>query len=245
MDGLRLQGVDADAVVAEFGQVAAAEARQAGSTFTLRDHVRGLILSLLSNQRPWGPIAAHLPALGRVFRDYDPDLLETVDPAHLEASIQRLRCGNRQLRRQMESLAPNIARLRRIAAEFGSVDAFVVSDSPERIAGLLSSPGDYKLRQVGPALAYEYLRNVGIRVAKPDVHVRRILSGERLGYFASLPNEAETVRKVDELAKKAGIGATYLDNLLWLYCAQDYGAICTANPRCSVCPLAERCNFSR
>ena len=57
---LTSQGIDIDVVVAEFGQVRASEERARGKQFTLREHVRGLVLSLLSNQRPWGPIARSL-----------------------------------------------------------------------------------------------------------------------------------------------------------------------------------------
>ena len=41
---------------------------------------------------------------------------------------------------------------------------------PDVIAKRLGNPGPYKLRHVGYTLALEYLRNVGIRAGKPDVH---------------------------------------------------------------------------
>jgi hypothetical protein len=68
-------------------------------------------------------------------------------------------------------------------------------------------------------LALEYLRNVGIRAAKPDVHVLRILGGERLAYFLGKPAEREAVQLVADLATQIGCNETYLDNLLWLFCA--------------------------
>ena len=39
----------------------------------------------------------------------------------------------------------------------------------------------YKLHQVGEALAWEYIRNVGIDGAKPDTHIRRFLGSNRMG----------------------------------------------------------------
>ena len=39
----------------------------------------------------------------------------------------------------------------------------------------------YKLHQVGEALAWEYIRNVGIDGAKPDTHIRRFLGSDRMG----------------------------------------------------------------
>ena len=71
---------------------------------------------------------------------------------------------------------------------------------PFEIAKLISTPSPYKLRYVGPALALEYLRNVGIRAGKPDVHVLRILGGERLGYIRGRPTEQEAVQLVADPA---------------------------------------------
>jgi hypothetical protein len=64
---LSAQGVDYERVIIEFGQVRASEERLQDKQFNLVDHTRGLILSLLSNQRPWGPIAANLDRIGDIF----------------------------------------------------------------------------------------------------------------------------------------------------------------------------------
>jgi hypothetical protein len=48
--------VDFEKIINKMGQVSAAEKRSNGYEFTLNDHLRGLILSLLSNQRPWKQI---------------------------------------------------------------------------------------------------------------------------------------------------------------------------------------------
>lgn len=239
---LARQGVDCDRVIAEFGQVPACEARERGRRFSLSDHVRGLLLSQLSNQRAWGPIAANLDAIRQVFLDYDPAALEAADPVELAKSIQALRCGNRQIAKQMACLAENIRTFRRIEKRHGSVDAFITSAPPDTIAKALSAPGPYKLQHVGLALAFEYLRNVGIRAAKPDLHVCRILGQARLGYSQDDPCKPEEANPIiDRLAREAGCSATYLDNLLWLFCAQDYGKVCGAEPRCQVCALAGEC----
>jgi hypothetical protein len=239
------QGIDVDRVIDEFGQVRASEERAAGKRFGLRDHVRGLILSLLSNQRPWGLIAANLERIREIMLDFDPDRLGAADPDVLAASLRQIRCGNRAVLKQMRSLRGNIETLRRIEGELGSLDAFVTSEDPDRIAKKLGEAGRYKLKQVGFTLAMEYLRNVGIRAGKPDVHVRRVLSGDRLGYAAGYPSEQEAYELVRELAAEAEVNASYLDNLLWMFCAKDYGDVCRAEPRCGVCRFQPACRFSR
>lgn len=109
---------------------------------------------------------------------------------------------------------------------------------------ILANPGPYKLRLVGFTLAIEYLRNVGLRAGKPDVHIRRVLGGDRLGFSEGIPSESEAVRLIADLAEEAGCNPTYLDNLLWIFCAQDYGDVCGANPRCASCDLRPACRYA-
>jgi hypothetical protein len=99
------------------------------------------------------------------------------------------------------------------------------------------------LKQLGFALAMEYLRNVGIRAAKPDRHIMRVLGPERLGYFTHSPSEKAAVQLVASLAASAGCNPTYLDNLLWLFCAKGYGQICGAVPRCEFCAFRQNCRY--
>jgi hypothetical protein len=144
----------------------------------------------------------------------------------------------------MNSLGTNIKTLKRIQADWGGLDKFVTSGDPDWVANEISRYGrPYKLQQLGYALAMEYLRNVGIRAAKPDRHVLRVLGPKRLAYLTQSPSEKAAVQLVAKLAASAGCNATYVDNLLWLFCAQDYGAICGATPRCHVCAFIESCQY--
>lgn len=237
------RNVDYEQLILEFGQVAASEDRASGRAFSFRDHVRGLLLSQLSSQRPWGPIAANEERIREIFLDYDPDALERAEPMVLVDALCRIRCGNRALRKQLIALRSNITRLRLIEAVHGTLDAFVTSADPDAIARSLSEPGEHKLGQIGYPLAMEYLKNVGIRAGKPDTHVRRALGSERLGFADGFPSEREAYEILARLADEAGCNRTYFDNLLWLFCAQDYGDICGASPRCAVCALANTCNY--
>jgi hypothetical protein len=135
--------------------------------------------------------------------------------------------------------------MERIAADKGSLESFVSDPDPVKIARQLSTAGSaYKLNQVGFTLAMEYLRNVGIRASKPDVHVRRAISSRRLNFVGgSDPSEEEAYQVMAGLADRAGVNPTYLDNLLWLFCAEDYGNICGARPSCNICHLSSWCNY--
>jgi hypothetical protein len=243
-DTLAKTGLDYEQYIKDFGQVAASEERENGKAFTLQDHTRGLLLSHLSSQQVWARIAPKLGRIRQVFLDYDPEALQRADPLQLESGIRALSCGNRAIRKQMRALSTNIATLRRIEKEEGGLDKFVTRRDPDATAKQFSKPSSpYKLGYVGYTLAIEYLRNVGVRAAKPDVHVCRILGGERLAFLAGVPAEQDVVRLVATLAAEADCNPTYLDNLLWLFCALDYGNICGAKPKCAICGFRDICRF--
>lgn len=240
------KGIDYELIIKEFGQVRASEERAAGKEFGLREHVRGLVLALLSNQRPWGPIAANLQRIGIIFADYDPTTIKNTPTGQFERALRGIKCANCSIHKQMAALPGNIRVMERIIADKGSLDKFVTDPNPLKIAQQLSSARNaYKLSQVGPALALEYLRNVGIRASKPDVHIRRVMSSHRLDLVSGTaePSEVEAYEAMGKLADQAGVNRTYLDNLIWLFCAKDYGNICGAKPDCDICHLSNWCNY--
>jgi hypothetical protein len=147
----------------------------------------------------------------------------------------------------MAALSGNIGIFETIDKKYGSLDRFVESADPHAIAIRLSnSKSEFKLGQVGYTLAMEYLRNVGVRASKPDVHVRRAIGHARLGLVdAEVPSEEEAYRAVGKIACEAEVNTTYLDNLLWLLCAKDYGNVCGSMPQCTACLLREACQYPR
>lgn len=233
---LSQQGHDYRKWIDELGQVAAFEARQSGKAFSLREHVRALLLAKLSNNRPWGPIATNLDRISAIFLSFDPAALKATDPEFLVRQIKDIRCGNRSLAKQMAGLKRNIETFERI----GDIDRFVTSEKPEHIAKQFAS-GRHKLIQIGFPLAMEYLRNVGIDSVKPDVHICRMIGPDRLGLSQNVPSAEQAHAVLSTWARKTNQSAMYVDNLLWLFAAKDYAAICTANPQCNVC-LVSNCN---
>lgn len=240
---LRRLKINYDKEIESFGQVSASERRQRGEKFSINDHLKGLILSMLGNQRPWGPIAANMGKINGIFFDYDVEKIKTTDKTYFVTNLKNIKCGNRSIAKQMESLDYNINIFNLIEKQFGSLDKFVTSDKPEVIAMKLGKDKKFKLKQIGFPLALDYLRNVGIRTVKPDVHMRRIISNERLNLSNDNPSDEETVDILTNLAEKAGVNPTYLDNLLWIFCAVDYGNICNDNPKCNFCLLRNNCNY--
>ena len=210
--------------------------RAQGILFTLSDHISAMIFSQLSNQRPWEGIAQNADHIKRIFCNFDPDWILAMSNEQLQQivnDLKAIRCGNRQIAKQIFSLQANIKTLQTIAADHGSIDAYYNETPTDQVIQSLSA-GKYKLKQMGVPLVSEYLRNVGMDIIKPDTHVKRILG--RLGYTASNPaTDAEAIDVCAKIAAEYGIRNIEIDAILWQYCADNFFEKCTATPNCQGC----------
>ncbi|HZK61684.1 MAG TPA: hypothetical protein VFC41_06370 [Anaerovoracaceae bacterium] len=83
---------------------------------------------------------------------------------------------------------------------------------------------------------------MGIEGAKPDTHLRRFLASDRMGIGATNPASINEVNnQIDALAEETGLKKVEIDNLIWSFCADGYGEICTALPHCRECQIREFC----
>ena len=218
--------------------------REGGGSFSLSEHVSGMVFSMLSNQRPWKPILENEDYITRVFYNFDIDRIMQLSSDQLKSIVNNLKtrkCGNRQITKQVAALQDNIRTLQRIAADHGSIDAYYNETSIDEVRQSLSA-GKYKLKQMGVPLVSEYLRNVGMDIIKPDTHVKRILG--RLGYTASNPaTDEEAIRVCKEIAAEYGVRNVEVDAVLWQYCADKYFEFCTKDkPNCKECQ-AKKCKY--
>ena len=101
----------------------------------------------------------------------------------------------------------------------------------------------YKLEQMNVALVCEYLRNVGHDIPKPDRHICRILSNEYLAFSDKKEvTHFEAFDIIVELSKMTGKSAAEVDYILWSYCADGYGEVCTAKKaKCKICKVKKYC----
>lgn len=233
------------------------ENRQNGCSFSISDHIRGMVYALLSSGIFWvrveqyiNPETRQLPKIDEIFLDYDPWRLLRANPSDLYRRVLELKCGSTQTGKQMEALIhTNIPKLLQIEAKYGSIDAYnqdLIQKDPSMkslVAELASDGGAYKMAQMAEALVCEYLRNVGYDLAKPDRHIRRILGASTLAC-----SEKEVVpvydamdivvRLADELQKPCA----EVDYILWSYCATGFGKVCTKQyHHCVECSAAQYC----
>lgn len=236
---------DYEGEIIKFGQVTSVDKRNDGQKFSIDEHLRGLILAMLSSHRPWGPIADNIDEINKIFFNFDKTRIFNTNKNLFVQKLTQIKCGNLSIRKQMDSLNYNIQTMEKIEDEYGNMDNFITSDNFNSIAKKISGGKKYKFKQIGYPLSLEYLRNVGISAIKPDIHIRRIISNERLNLCDKLPSESEAVDILSKLTEELNMNLTYVDNLIWIFCAIDYGNICNQKPQCNICHLKELCNFKK
>ena len=99
------------------------------------------------------------------FFQYDKNKILSTPAEYFYTEIFALKCGNIATKKQMESLAYNIHIFEQIENDYGSLNNFYEAYPADTLAKIISS-GKYKLKYIGYALAWEFLRHVGIDGAK-------------------------------------------------------------------------------
>lgn len=219
--------------------------RKSGRKFSIEEHIAGLIYSQLSNQTEWSRISPHLSEIDELFFHYDINRIISAPYTYFVNGIYGLKCGNISTKAQMKSLNFNISQMQKIERTHGSMDAFVVSAPAYKIVEKISSSKSaIKFKMIGPALAWEYLRNVGVDGAKPDTHIRRFLGAARMGKSkAEIASPVEVYNQIEQLADETNFSRVTIDNIIWSYCANGFGAICTATPKCNLCAIRDLCKY--
>lgn len=207
----------------------------------LREHTRTMIYAMLSNNRVWGPIKDNEKRIDDIFKQYDLVELKRATPESLTNEIKKIKCGNRQIKKQMLALSENIQTLERIAREHGSVDEYIRKVDLVTVVRSLSEPnGEYKLKCMGIRLVCEYLKNIGVEVVKPDTLLCRLVG--RLGYSKTIPASPwEAIEICKEIGKAYNESQSFVDTVLWQYCAKKphYFELCTEKPKCEKCLVTE------
>lgn len=226
--------------------------------FPLTDHIRGMVYAMLSLRFKWKQVegavdenTGRITELDEILYNYDPEMLLSADPLDLVKKIETHKWGSQRRKEQITGLInTNIPKLIGFQKKSGSsVDAyyqqFIEKDPTFQllITNLAKDGSPDKIAELADAGIPEYLRNVGYDIAKPDTHVRRILGSDRLGCSEREPADAlEAMEIVKQIALLCDRSAAEVDYILWSYCADGYGEICTAQiPKCAECAAAGFC----
>lgn len=235
--------------------------RNNGESFSINDHIRAMVYSMLSSGIKWERVekgidikTGRIISIDEIFHNYDIDYLLQCDPDILADEIKNLGCAGQSTRKQMKALvSQNITKLISLEQEYGSIDfyyqKFVDKDNTLKILvkQLADPQSEDKLAEMAEALVAEYLKNVGYDIAKPDRHIRRILGSKILG--CSECEEVPVYEAFDivtEIAQEMNRSVAEVDYIIWSYCADGYGEICTVNkPKCDKCVAKKSCRNMR
>ena len=113
-ESLKNKNIDFEKEINSFGQIHAVKSRIDGKEFTLQEHIKGLVYSLLSRQRVWKSLLPHLKKIDSIFCFYAPEKLINADPEWLIEKIVEINCGNMLIEKQMKALSDNIKILKKL-----------------------------------------------------------------------------------------------------------------------------------
>lgn len=226
--------------------------RKSGEPMELEtmDYIRAMTYAMLSNSMDWRCVADDVdPQTGRL-RNVDKALkARVVNDQDLPVAFEVNHVRFRFKKRQIPAVEANIRYFEKAAdlpAKYAKMSANGADFWPLVQAIAHGKPEDgYKLAQIGPALACEYLRNLGYDIPKPDRHLCRLLGSERLQFFNQpMPELEEVYNLVRRVANssKSNYGPAQADYILWSYCAIGYGNMCNGKNRaCKDCCLSDLC----
>lgn len=236
--------IDWRARILALSQVTAIEARKLGRRWSDADVFEGMLLAILSNSTDWSKVEAIRPQLKPLFSNFDLAAYARMSDTEIEKKFipwfLEQGAGSMQLRGSLKQLVLAAHKMRSHSAQYGSAEQFLDwlfkrghSDS-KRLAQALGGSGEYKLPGFGIPLAAEFLKNIGYDVAKPDRHVNRAVVCFGLAEFprwqlrggyetpALNPDELFVVmEKVEIFSRDVGQIVTFVDNSIWLLCAQS------------------------
>lgn len=219
--------------------------RKNGKKYTFEEHLKALIIAQLSNHR-WGDnnIRENMDAIDEIFHNYNKNYLKIVDSSILVKKLRSIHCTNPMINNQMKALSKNIMVLEKIEKDYGSLDNFVNTESPNDIANMLND-GKYKMAQVGRAFAYDYLKRVGINTCKKSVQLKRLFGSHRLGI---VENENATEQQVLNIIKKIAnlnnCDEIVVESILIQFCLLRSANICGEYPNCEKCKIRSYCNYN-
>lgn len=235
--------------------------RNNGESFSINDHVRAMVYSMLSSGIKWERVekgidikTGRINPIDDIFHNYDVEYLLNCDSDKLANAIRDFGCSSQSTWKQMKALiSKNITKLINLEQEYGNIDffyqKFIDKDTPLKtlVKQLADPQSEDKLAEMAEALVAEYLKNVGYDIAKPDRHIRRILGSKILD--CSQCEEVPVYEAFDivtEIAQEMNKPIAEVDYILWSYCADGYGEICTVSkPKCDKCVASYGCKNRR
>lgn len=106
--------------------------RDAGDKFSVGDHIRAMVYSLLSFGAQWSRLEPYIDintgeisAIDDLFCQYDTEKLLSCDPEEISDKILSYKLGSPYTKKQMNALiTENVSKLLSLERQYGSIDSF-------------------------------------------------------------------------------------------------------------------------
>ena len=220
--------------------------RRKGKKYTFEEHLKALIIALLSNHR-WGDnnIRENMSNIDEIFHNYNKNYLKVVDSSILVNKLRKIHCTNPMINNQMKALSNNIMVLEKIEKDYGSLDKFVNKETPNNIANMFND-GKYKLNQVGRAFAYDYLKRIGVNTCKKSAQTERLFGSNRLGIVEnSNATEQQVLNIIRKMAKLSNCDEIIVESIIQQFCLLKSANICGEHPNCEKCKIRSYCHYNK
>jgi len=211
------------------------------------DIFKHLCRAIFTIQAVWHEYEENFETIDKLLLHYDIKMISELSEDKIKQiydQIINLKIRGRFLNIKLHAFRDNAKTFLKIANQFGSVHNFIkqhFNDKEYLRNKFIKTQSQYKLKLVGISICSEFFKNIGIDDFKADKHIIRFFS--RIGLIDNpkvkiTDKIAFQVRKVGfEFAAKIEKPAHYVDNVLWFFCADDKGEICSSKPKCQKCEL--------
>ena len=171
---------------------------------------------------------------------------------YTEEDVERIVSDPKMIRHRgrIEACAKNAQEFKKIIEKHGSFGKYVEGFEAESFENLMILKEDLEARfdYLGPITVYDFLKEIGIPVLKPDRVIMRIF--ERLGLIDHREQFLRAIFHGREFARITEHPIRYIDTVFVAYgqvATSDLGierGICLeVNPSCNLCYAKPYCNF--
>lgn len=205
------------------------------------DIFKKLSFAIMSAQAKWYTISEHYDQIEDILLGFNIFQVAKLSDNEINEKYKKLRSldkpriTSRFLEMHLFAIRNNAKKIIKLFPEPGGFKTFIeqFKTDPLNLESQMVYSEKYKMERVGEVIFKEFAKEIGIPSIKPDTHIIRLF--HRLG----LANSGFEIKDIaEEWAKVVGVELTELDNILWFFCADKYGEICTQNnPKCDKCRL--------
>lgn len=182
------------------------------------------------------------PEIRKEFSDYKTNKVAEYKPKDVERMMHNPNMLKH--RKKIEACIHNAKEIVNISEKYNGFWKFLYKHEIEDLVEKLKS----RMKWMGNAIAYGFLRYVGLEVVKPDSNVRRLLF--RLGLIESEAPTPQTYQQIQEISRSMSkankVRMMVVDFTLYMFGAGEKPfvkyAICSKVPKCDECPLTEFCD---